>query len=67
MVNFCDALPYCEVHGHKPQRIRDYVIDIIGNIVEEDVCNTCGMTRRTMKQRNELRVSETTYPRGIWE
>jgi hypothetical protein len=64
---FTDALDYCDVHGHEPERVREYIIDIVGNIILEDKCKKCGKIRETMKPHNDLRMSETYYPDGQWK
>ena len=65
---FLDGLEYCEVHGHKPKTKRDwYTIDIMGNTVRDEKCETCGKERTILFPRGGMiRLSETVYPTGEW-
>ncbi len=51
MVNFCDALDYCEVWGHDIEEGEYHVMDIIGSQERLDKCKRCGKEKYVAKPR----------------
>ena len=65
-ITFLDGLDYCDVHGHCPEHIDDYVIDIVGTRCFVEKCTKCGKIRKSTITRTALRTINTFYPNGEW-
>lgn len=66
-ITFLDGLDYCEVRGHDAEFIDMTVLDIVGNMVQLEICRKCKRRRETLVEDSRgLRMSEQYYPDGEW-
>lgn len=64
---FLDAFEYCDVHGHDAEFIDMTILDMIGNMVQLEICRKCKRRRETLVDDSRgLRMSEQHYPDGEW-